>query len=81
MEGHIISGGRNGLDDLAAHEKGPVDHQTAVIADAGDSAEVLVFPAGESVVPGAQFRYRGVWWFVTDHRRDSGILVAEPVPH
>ena len=54
---------------------------TLVIADSGASAEVLVFPPGDSVARGDQFRYRGAVWVVTGIRRDSGLLVAEPTTH
>ena len=52
---------------------------TMVIADSGTAAEVLVFPDGEAVESGAKFCFRGTVWIVTGARRDSGILVAEPV--
>ena len=51
-----------------------------VIADSGATAELLVFPSDEWLGRGAQFRYRETVWVVTGHRRDSGILVAEPLP-
>jgi len=51
-----------------------------VIADSGTTAELLVFPAAERLGRGSKFRYRETLWLVTGHRRDSGILVAEPVP-
>lgn len=49
-----------------------------VIADSGATAEVLVFPPGQQLDRGAVFHYRGANWVITDLRRDSGILVAEP---
>jgi hypothetical protein len=54
---------------------------TVVIADSGADAEVLVFPADEMVTTGAEFHYRGTIWIITGARRDSGVLVAEPVSH
>ena len=54
---------------------------TVVIADSGADAEVVVFPADEMVATGAEFHYRGTVWVITGARRDSGILVAEPLPH
>jgi hypothetical protein len=51
---------------------------TIVIADSGGEAELIVFPAGEAVAEGTQFRYRGTIWVITGGRRDSGLLVAEP---
>jgi hypothetical protein len=52
-----------------------------VIADAGATAEVLVFARDEPVARGSEFSYRGTTWIVTGARRDSGILVAEPAAH
>jgi hypothetical protein len=52
-----------------------------VIADAGTTAEVLVFSPGALVFKGARFSHRGTTWVVTGRRRDSGVLVAEPTPH
>jgi hypothetical protein len=52
-----------------------------VIADSGNDAEVVVFPADEHVASGAEFRYRGTIWVITRACRDSGVLVAEPVSH
>jgi uncharacterized RmlC-like cupin family protein len=54
---------------------------TTVVADAGTTAEVLVFPPGARVSEGARFSHRGTTWVVTGKRRDSGVLVAEPTPH
>ena len=54
---------------------------TVVIADFGSEAEVLVFPPGEAVERGVQFRYRGTTWIITGTRRDSGLFVAEPFTH
>jgi len=51
-----------------------------VIADSGTTAELLVFPTTERLERGSQFRYREIVWEVTGHSRDSGILVAEPLP-
>ena len=51
-----------------------------VIADSGTTAELLVFPHTDRLARGSQFRYREILWVVTGHRRDSGILVAEPAP-
>ena len=50
------------------------------IADSGVAAELLVFPSGERLGYGVQFRYRETTWFITGYRRDSGIFVAKPVP-
>ncbi len=50
-----------------------------VIADSGTTAEILVVPATERLALGSQFRFREIVWVVTGHRRDSGILVAEPI--
>lgn len=52
-----------------------------VIADWGPTAEIVIFPADEPVSQGAQFQFRGTIWIVTGHRRDSRMLVAEPVSH
>jgi hypothetical protein len=52
---------------------------TVVIADAGTSAELLLFSTDKRIRPGATFRHRGATWLVTERRRDSGILVAEPI--
>ena len=54
---------------------------TVVIADSGADAEVVVFPADEMVATGAEFHYRGTIWIITGARRDSGVLVAEPIAH
>jgi len=54
---------------------------TVVIADSGSEAEVLVFPPGQLVRCGVEFDYRGTTWVVAAERRDSGVLVAEPVAH
>ena len=67
----------DGSDWTAARE----GRVTVVIADSGASAEVLVFPAGESIGRGAEFHYGGTTWVITGARRDSGILVAEPAAH
>jgi hypothetical protein len=50
-----------------------------VIADWGPTAELLIFPPEEPVDTGASFHYRGSIWVITGRRRDSRILVAEPV--
>jgi len=50
-----------------------------VIADSGVAAELLVFPSGERLGHGEQFRYRETNWVITGYRRDSGIFVAKPV--
>jgi len=55
--------------------------ETVVIADAGATAEVLLFSPDEQIAQGGKFRYRGTTWVVTGARRDSGILVAEPTAH
>ena len=68
---------RDGSDWPAARE----GRVTVVIVDSGASAEILVFPPGESVQRGAEFRYGGTKWIITGTRRDSGILVAEPAAH
>jgi len=67
----------DGSDWPAARE----GRATVVIADSGTSAEVLVFPAVEPLGEGAEFHYGGTTWVITCARRDSGILVAEPVAH
>ena len=54
---------------------------TVVIADSGAEAEVLVFPPEQVVRCGVEFDYRGTTWVITGSRRDSGVLVAEPVCH
>ena len=54
---------------------------TVVIADSGTDADVVVFPADELVAIGAEFHYRGTIWVISGARRDSGVLVAEPVAH
>ena len=60
-------------------ERGGRSH--LVIADSGATAELLVVPVKERLDRGSRFRYREIVWVVTGHRRDSGILVAEPVSH
>jgi hypothetical protein len=67
----------NGNDDIPGRGR----RGTVVIADSGFEAEVLVFPPGQLVRCGAEFDYRGMTWMVTAERRDSGVLVAEPVAH
>lgn len=67
----------NGNDHIAGRDRGG----TAVIADSGSEAEVLVFPPGQPVRCGVEFDYRDMTWVVTRARRDSGVLVAEPVAH
>jgi hypothetical protein len=52
-----------------------------VIADWGPTAELLVFPAGETVGLGAEFQYSGSIWVITGSQRDSRIMVAEPMTH
>ena len=52
-----------------------------VIADWGTTAEVLVFPANEPIKRGARFQYCGTLWVITGSRRDSRVLVAEPLSH
>lgn len=80
MEPHVIRDTRPRPADGADlnGERGGRSH--LVIADSGTTAELLVFPAAERLGRGSKFRYRETLWLVTGHRRDSGILVAEPVP-
>jgi hypothetical protein len=68
----------NDGSDWTAAREGRV---TVVIADAGATAEVLVFSPDEPIARGAEFHYRGTMWVITGARRDSGILVAEPAAH
>jgi hypothetical protein len=63
------------------HIRGRDRGGTAIIADSGSQAEVLVFPPGQLVRRGVEFDYQGTIWVVTGERRDSGVLVAEPVTH
>jgi hypothetical protein len=56
-----------------------IPRRIVVIADTGSSAELLLFSADDSIGPGSLFRYHGGTWMVVSGRRDSGVLVAEPV--
>lgn len=78
MARRIISGARPHTPADAGMEE-PVRRSNLVIADWGPTAELLVFPPGEPVDTGARFHYRGSIWVITGRRRDSRILVAEPV--
>ena len=81
MVARIITGARPQTEtDLDWHGAQRA-RMTPVIADWGTTAELLVFPADEPVVCGAQFYYCGTIWIVTGHRRDSRIMVAEPARH
>jgi hypothetical protein len=64
-------------DVLAGHGR----RANLVIADWGRAAELLVFPSDEPVAMGAEFHYRGSLWVITGSRRDSQIMVAEPISH
>ena len=79
MAARILTGARSmAKSDTRAADVGR-RRTTMVIADSGTAAEVLVFADGEVVESGARFRYRDTLWTITTARRDSGILVAEPV--
>lgn len=81
MAARIFSGARPTANDPAARGTVRSSRETVVIADSGTQAEVLVFPPGEAVRQGLQFRHRGTTWVITGRRRDSGVLVAEPSAH
>ncbi len=81
MARRIISGARpiSASDhELSAPRARPAN---LVIADWGPTAELLVFPADEPVGLGAEFQYSGSIWVISGSRRDSRIMVAEPVTH
>ncbi len=81
MVRRIISGARP-LSPVEAEIGGPRTRRAnLVIADWGPTAELLVFPAGESVGREAEFHYRGTIWVITGFQRDSRIMVAEPISH
>ena len=81
MGQRIISGARpHSPADEDVQWPGP-RRSNMVIVDWGPTAELLVFPPDEQVACGAQFQYRGALWVITSHRRDSRILVAEPISH
>ena len=80
MRPRIITGALPATGDERERARRP-GRATVVIADSGNDAEVVVFPADEHVASGAEFHYRGTIWVITGTRRDSGVLVAEPVPH
>ena len=81
MTRRIISGGH----PISANEHNPyatrARRTNLVIADWGATAELLIFPADEPVGPGVEFQYGESIWVITGSRRDSRILVAEPVTH
>jgi len=81
MEPRIISGARPLFPGEGENRALRTARAKLVIADWGPTAEIVIFPADEPVSQGAQFRYRGTIWIVTGHRRDSRIMVAEPVSH
>jgi hypothetical protein len=57
------------------HASGQV---TPIIADRGARAELLLVPSGPPMTVGARFQHLGSWWLITERRRDSGLMVAEP---
>lgn len=81
MRRRIISGGRPVSPGEGESRALRAGRTSLVIADWGPTAELLIFPAGEPVGRGAEFHYRGSVWIITGRRRDSRILVAEPVSH
>jgi hypothetical protein len=81
MESRIISGARPLFPGEGENHAPRTIRASILIADWGPTAELVVFPAGEPVSRGARFQYRGTLWIVTGRRRDSRIMVAEPVSH
>ena len=81
MDTRIISGARPLFPGEGENRTLRTARANLVIADWGPTAELVVFPAGEPVSRGAQFQYRGTLWIIMGHRRDSRIMVAEPVSH
>ena len=81
MAARILSGARPAASDPAARATVRDGRETVVIADSGTEAEVLVFPPGEAVRQGLEFRHRGTTWVIMGCSRDSGVLVAEPSTH
>jgi hypothetical protein len=81
MERRIISGARphSPITDGVAGQRSR--RANLVIADWGPTAELLVFPADEPVDRGARFQYHGTIWVITGRRRDSQIMVAQPISH
>jgi hypothetical protein len=80
MGPHVIrEKGRRSADGADWNEESG-GRSNLVIADSGTTAELLVFPSAGRLAQGSKFRYREILWVVTGHRRDSGILVAEPIP-
>jgi len=77
----ILNGVRRAANDGSDWTAAREGRVTVVIADSGATAEVLVFSADEPIAKGGEFHYRGTTWVITSARRDSGILVAEPVAH
>ena len=81
MTRRILNGARPHVssdDDITGS---PAWRTNLVIADWGPTAELLMFPAGEPVDRGAEFQYHGTRWVITGRRRDSRIMVAEPISH
>jgi hypothetical protein len=81
MAHRIISGARPCVPDDDAPARPLARRSRMVIADWGTTAEVLVFPDNEPIARGARFQYRGTLWVITGRRRDSRLLVAEPLSH
>ncbi len=81
MERRIITGARphSPADDGIPGSR--AWRTNSVIADWGPTAELLVFPPDEPLVRGARFLYRGTIWIITGCRRDSRIMVAQPIAH
>ena len=77
----ILSRARRTANDPAERTTIRDGRETVVIADSGAEAEVLVFPSGQVIGEGFEFRHRGTTWVITGRRRDSGLLVAEPSAH
>lgn len=80
MEQRVISGARphSPADDIPGSRS---RRARLVIADWGPTAELLVFPRDEPVDRGARFHYHGTLWVITGRRRDSRVLVAQPISH
>ena len=52
---------------------------TAVVADDGLTATLVILEVTQSRSPGTRFRHRGLEWEIRGRRNGSQVLVAEPV--
>jgi hypothetical protein len=57
----------------------PEDRPTAVVADDGLNATVVILEVTQSRSPGTRFQHRGREWEIRGRRHGSRVLVAEPV--